>query len=415
MTKCCSKCGEEKDESEFFSNGRGGLRSDCKPCATAVSGNSRAAPTPTLAARKLQELLDANGIDVSEIGSVDKIKLYEQGFKNADGEGEVQTLASFELSPAWADGPKWQPVDRPEIKIPKRKKKSPKLGGDRTTLVLPDIQAGYWQDQDGKLWSTHDERAIDIVYQLMDWVQPGRVVMHGDNLDLPAFSDKFLSTPSFSGTTQATIDWVVEFLATLQDISPGVEIDWLEGNHEERLPRWMLRNAKEAYGLRKGRPDPEDWPVMSVPYLCRFDEFDVTYHSGYPANKVWVNDQLYVIHGNIARKNPGATAREYLQTAQHSVLYGHIHRREWAEVTRESMDGPRAILAASAGCLCKIDGAVPSVKGGVDQRTGGPIKRYEDWQQGLFVISHDAHHFQVESVPIFEGEGFFRGERFNGN
>lgn len=59
-----------------------------------------------------------------------------------------------------------------------------------------------------------------------------------------------------------------------------------------------------------------------------------------------------------------ATAHGYLATEKVSVIYGHIHRREYAARTREDRDGPKEIMAATPGCLARIDGVVPSTKGG---------------------------------------------------
>ncbi len=127
---------------------------------------------------------------------------------------------------------------------------------------------------------------------------------------------------------------------------------WIAGNHEERMPRFIASNAAAAFGLRRGNT-PESWPVLSVPYLCHFEETAIEYLPGYPASAFWINDRLRVIHGDRVNSN-GVTATKFLAREKVSVLYGHIHRREWAEITREDHDGPRTILAASPGCLARI-------------------------------------------------------------
>jgi hypothetical protein len=168
--------------------------------------------------------------------------------------------------------------------------------------------------------------------------------------------------------------------AQLRAASPEARIYWLAGNHEERLVNYLIDNAQAAFGLKRGNA-PESWPVLSVPFLCRFDEYGVEYVPGYPAGQVWVNQKLRCIHGTKAKSN-GSTAHQYLAHEKTSVLYGHVHRREWAEQTREDYDGPKTILAASAGCLARVDGAVPSTKGGIDL-DGRPLTVTENWQQGF--------------------------------
>ena len=142
---------------------------------------------------------------------------------------------------------------------------------------------------------------------------------------------------------------------------------------------------------------------MSVPYLCNLDDYGVEYLPGYPTGAHWINQRLHVIHGDKVASG-GSTAHKYLSTVKTSVIYGHIHRREWAERTRDDHDGARTILAASPGCLARIDGAVPSTRGGHDL-DGRPLYRAEDWQQGLSVVEYipGDGEFNLEMIPIRDG------------
>jgi hypothetical protein len=194
-------------------------------------------------------------------------------------------------------------------------------------------------------------------------------------------------------------------------VAPDADIVWLAGNHEERMPNYLMDNAMAAFGLRKGAA-PGSWPVMSIPSLCRLDESGIDYRTGYPASSYWINQRLRVIHGNKVASG-GSTAHKYLATEKTSVIYGHVHRREWAERTREDHDGPKTILAASPGCLARTDGAVPSTKGGVDL-DGRPLTCHEDWQQGVAVVVFEPGdgRFVYEQVPIHDGFAMWRGREF---
>jgi hypothetical protein len=69
-------------------------------------------------------------------------------------------------------------------------------------------------------------------------------------------------------------------------------------------------------------------------------------------------------------------------------------------------------MAISPGCLCRIDGAVPSVKGavGID---GRPVTYYENWQQGMAVITYKPEgSFHVDLVHIDDGKTLYRGQEF---
>jgi hypothetical protein len=126
----------------------------------------------------------------------------------------------------------------------------------------------------------------------------------------------------------------------------------------------------------------------------------------------WLNDRLKVVHGDKVASG-GSTAHKYLATEKVSVIYGHIHRREWAERTREDRDGAKTIMAASPGCLARIDGVVPSTKGGHDL-DGRPLHRSEDWQSGVAVVMFEPGdgRFVYEQVAIHDGWGSWRGQEF---
>jgi hypothetical protein len=235
-------------------------------------------------------------------------------------------------------------------------------------------------------------------------------VLVGDNLDLCEFG-KYRFTPAFARTTQAAIDRASQLCAQLRKLAPQARIIWIAGNHEERLGNFILDGAGAAFGLRRGLR-PEEWPVMSVPYLCNLDDYGVEYLPGYPTGAHWINQRLHVIHGDKVASG-GSTAHKYLSTVKTSVIYGHIHRREWAERTRDDHDGARTILAASPGCLARIDGAVPSTRGGHDL-DGRPLYRAEDWQQGLSVVEYvpGDGEFNLEMIPIRDGWARWRGRDY---
>lgn len=361
---------------------------------------------------KVADLLERNGIDVDDIGRVQRMNLWQMGYVNKDtGEAEAIDLVGVQLMPGWADGPAWPVVQpAPAVKLPARKVQPKKQTGWQTCVVLPDMQVGYFRTASNDLEPIHDERAIGVALELVRDTNPDLVVLVGDNLDACELG-KYRTTPAFQRTTQASIDRLALLCAQLRDAAPHARIVWLAGNHEERLPNYILDNAVAAYGLRKGNA-PESWPVLSVPYLCRFDEYAVEYLPGYPASSFWINDRLRVIHGDKVASG-GSTAHKYLGSEKVSVIYGHVHRREYGARTREDRDGAKEIMAASPGCLARIDGAVPSTKGGHDL-DGRPLTRIEDWQQGLSVVffEPDDGRFTYHNIAIHDGWAMWNGKEY---
>src|SRR5690606_34172910 len=129
----------------------------------------------------------------------------------------------------------------------------------------------------------HDEAAIEIALAITKAAKPSLVVMVGDNLDLPEFG-KYRLTPAFQQTTQAAIDRATQLCAAVRMAAPDARLVWLAGNHEERMPNYILDNAEAAFGLRRGNSARERWPVLSVPFLCKMDDFRIEYMPGYPAS-----------------------------------------------------------------------------------------------------------------------------------
>lgn len=362
---------------------------------------------------RLADLLERQGISVDEIGTVNRVSVYQSLTKNQDGDAEVHDLLGVQFSPSWEAGPQFDPVRQgPPVRVTVRvPKKAKNPDGYETAVILPDIQIGYFRNSDGVLEPTHDEDALAVALAIVRDVQPDKVVLVGDNVDAPEFG-KYRLSPAYALTTQASIDRATTLSAELRACAPDAEIVWLAGNHEERLVNATLDNLKAAFGLRRGNSKHE-LPVLSIPYLCRFDEYGITYLPGYPASSYWINEKIKVIHGDKVRSG-GSTAHAYLNNSKCSVLYGHIHRREWAERSRDDYDGPKTILAASPGTLARCDGSVPSTKGGLDL-DGRPLPIVEDWQQGVGVVTYEPGdgRFWYEQVAIHQGEALFRGTLYS--
>ena len=372
------------------------------------------------------KLLKEHNIKPEEVGAVRSMKIgkWQSVTKDETGEAIIHDLkgASIVLSPKWDTGPDWPVVERgPKYNIPKGKGRVRKTKGWETAVILPDIQMGYYKkslELNAQLEPIHDEQALSIALKLIEEMNPDRVVMLGDNLDFAEFG-KFLTAPTFKQLTQATIDRATLLCAQIRAAAPRAEITWIAGNHEARLSKYVQMNAEAAFGLTRGKLNEElreNWPVLSVPNLCRMDEFDIDYLPGYPESFLVINENLIIRHGDRVTSN-GSTTTKYLNDAHKSVIYGHIHRVEVAYRTRISDSGPRTIMAASPGCLCRIDGAVPSTKSGADEFGRPLMQGAENWQQGLAVVQYQPkgvgeEWFNYEQMWIYNGRGIFRGVEY---
>jgi UDP-2,3-diacylglucosamine pyrophosphatase LpxH len=365
---------------------------------------------------KLNRMLESNGIRPEDIGRVEKIRFNEyQGLVKGENGPEVVDLeaTSIVIAPKHTIAPKWPLVQQPDPVtispfhgLRRVSISSPSIY--KTAVIIPDPQFGYWRDiQTGALNPYHDETALDVVLRAIEKLDPALIIELGDIMDLPEYG-KYQQEPAFAQTTNVSLTAAYRFLARQRFLAPNAEIRFMEGNHDRRMQNYIIQNAKAAFAIQRA-DSPEEWPVMSVPYLLRLEELNVQYLPGYPANITWVNDNLACIHGAKVRSS-GSTAAAVIDDERVSVIFGHVHRIELQHKTRQTRAGGKSNFAASLGCLSKIDGTVPSTKGAVDP-FGRPVQNVENWQQAFGVVTYKEGDgpFHLEIVPIHSGQALFRG------
>lgn len=278
--------------------------------------------------------------------------------------------------PAWPVIQQAKPV---KIKLPAPS--TTPARAHKLAIKCADHQIGYRRLADGTLDPFHDQRAMDIFVMVAHRYQPDKIQILGDFLDLPSQS-RWAQEASFAQTTQPALDTAHAWLAQLRAACPATEIILIEGNHDKRMQNFVEVNALAAFGLKRAGL-PESWPVMSIPYLLRLDELNIAYVDAYPAATDWDNDTTRNIHGTRANSK-GSTTAQYIHELPHlNTWAGHTHR---TEITHHQVMGPRgeAIQSYSAnpGCMCRVDGAVPSVNGAIGA-SGTPARVVEQWQQGF--------------------------------
>lgn len=369
-------------------------------------------PSTTAMLGKLAALLERNGISVDDIGKIARINVWQGFHKDEQGEAQVVDLAGISFSPAWEQDPEWPTIQQAAPTVIRPIKAAPKTTDTRVTVILPDPQIGFRRMTDGTMIPTHDEAAIDVALQITRAARPDAIVNLGDLLDFGEWSSKFVVLPEFVLTTQPAIDAAHQFLARQRAVAPDAQMTLLAGNHDDRLGLSVTRNTMAALRLRRANA-PESWPVLSLAFLLRLDELGCDYVGAYPAGRVEIargNDTitpLIAIHGE--KLDVAKVAR----TERQSVVQGHIHRIAMHSETYEVRRRPETVVAFSPGCLCRIDGAVPSTRGGTDDITGQPYQRWENWQQGCAVVTETSDGgWSVELIPIHHGRAVWRGKEY---
>lgn len=263
--------------------------------------------------------------------------------------------------------------------------------GWKTALVLMDRQTGHHRgQQDTKIKTIHDRKAIDLAVQVAGLCKPEVLVDVGDLLDFAGIS-YFDESPGFRHVLQPALCEVAYDNARLMSAAEPEEFHIIEGNHDKRLDKKLMEDAEEMYQIKTAEAQKEGGPpAVSVPSLLNFNEMGITWHEGYPDNEFLLNDGIAIEHGDTSKSDSGGTVRYMLKynTTDYSRIVGHIHRHEFAWKTVWKGDDRRELFAGSGGALCRVDGGVPGTQ---DK---------QNWQQGLIVVHYDPDGWQHIINPI---------------
>lgn len=299
-----------------------------------------------------------------------------------------------------------------------------------TWITTPDLQCGYWMDFDGNWHSTHDERAVDLTHQIARAVADSEGLAGwldvGDYLDVAAFSTHKngpgdMSVHALNKATQRGSD-----IAGIRRhiLGPEGKLVILDGNHPIRMANQANNLMPWIVGLKRA-DDPEDeYPVLSVPFLCRFRDHGVRWINGYPGGYYRVNSNLVGMHAPVYGSQALATARKLSAVIKMSVVHGHTHRREALAVNDETDKGMRTYEIWSDGALCRVDGSVPSAKSSYNDKQDRIIASMlpddegllsENWHAGLSVVHVDQSEkglFSREAITIWGDWCMYRGVEF---
>lgn len=333
--------------------------------------------------------------------------------KNEDGIDVPTQVLNFNLSvkfaPVELKAFEFEPIKSLRIEIrdskPRDRKPQKKM---RKVLIFPDSQNGFQRDtMTGELYPFHDRRCWDLGFQMIEAWQPDDILLLGDMADL-CESGKYTSSLEMKTSMELALHELGFCLGKIRQLLPDGKIQWIPGNHEQRLEKAMLENFAEGYGVKKYNhykmPNPK-YPAMSIPFLLGLEDIGVEWLEGYPDGIVELGLGCEAFHGTKAKSEGGDTAKAYLNDGQKSCIYGHIHRNEVCWKTVYSHGQPRYKFAASPGTWAVVGGRLPGVKKRTNQ------------QNGMLLLSYDPNGYDINPLnyPIIEGEMFFDGYKLTGN
>jgi predicted phosphodiesterase len=183
---------------------------------------------------------------------------------------------------------------------------------DGLYIVEPDTHRPY-----------HCTRYQSIVYQVMEWLKPKGYVNLGDFVDWWQLStyDKDPRRVDFIEDDLALFSSHLDSVGRLLPVDGVLHI--LEGNHEDRLRRFIWANARALAGI-----------VPDVPRLLRFPERNaasdqrITWHPVANYKSCKIGDTIFH-HGHYFDKHTAVNNLTRYRGC--NLIHGHTHRVQYAE------------------------------------------------------------------------------------
>lgn len=180
----------------------------------------------------------------------------------------------------------------------------------------------------------HDVEAVRIMLNFSKWFKPNQIFILGDLIDAYALS-RFDKDPKRKNKLQLELNEAVVFLADLRHANPRAVITLTEGNHEDRLRKYLWSKAEEL----------ADLDSLQLESLLMLDKFKI--------NLVKYRDTMnyhgvLLEHGDMVRKFSAYTAKGMREKRGASGLSGHTHRM--GSTFHRDFGGD--FVWYETGCLC---------------------------------------------------------------
>lgn len=249
----------------------------------------------------------------------------------------------------------------------------------RIAVAFGDIHSPY-----------HDRVSVAITLKFCKELKPDLIIIPGDLIDFYTLS-KFDQDPRDAHTLNSELSFAYNILAEFRKTCKEMEL--IEGNHENRLNRFLLQKAKELVGLTTATGQKN---IMSVEYLLELEQLGIKFIPMVGRDAYKKYNDLFIGHYNKVSKHSAYTAKSLVEDKGVSILQNHVHRMGYYAKT--GIDG-KTLVGIENGCLCNLN------------------PRYvqnPNWQQGFTVIhlEDDGHKFTAEPVHINNHEFYYGGMHF---
>ncbi len=213
----------------------------------------------------------------------------------------------------------------------------------------------------------HDSNVVNRCFQQIKRIKPDVIVLLGDILDCYPLS-RFLKDPERTNDFQEELASTRKLIQQLRRIVPSASMYYLEGNHEQRLQKYLWNTAPQLASLKLSIPSLLELKDLGIQYIT--DQAGITTYG------------VRFCHGFMVRQNAGQTGLAHLLRFQQSCVVGHSHRL--GIVYRTSLD--KTQFACEAGCLVNPAQCEYAV--------------CADWAHGYIMLEQFGNRMIPQAIPL---------------
>jgi len=233
-----------------------------------------------------------------------------------------------------------------------------------TIFVIPDVHVPY-----------HDKRAWAVCLEALKEVNPEKVVIIGD------FAD-FYSVSQYSKDPKRVLNlkWEVARVNEELDKVSAKEVIFLEGNHEDRLRRYLQDKA------------PELFDMATIPELFHLQERGWTF---IPYGDAYFSGKVMYVH-DLGKAGKYAMFQT-LDTSGMNTVFGHSHKGGIIYQGQQNSEGHFCMNVGWLGDYKKLDYI-------------HRVKARREWRLGFGLVEEVNGLAFAEFVPIVKGSTCVRGK-----
>jgi UDP-2,3-diacylglucosamine pyrophosphatase LpxH len=235
-----------------------------------------------------------------------------------------------------------------------------------------------------------DRPSWGLTLEVMKDLKPNLVFLGGDILDCYAVS-KYDREPSRKLTLQQDLNYAYEELSKIRKaVGKEAEIVFLEGNHEQRLKKFLSSKAEELSVLE----------ALELRHLLKLDSLNIKWIDNGTRTKI---GKLWHLHGNEIAGGGANIAKSKFDKLGSNVIFGHHHKLQ--SYTKRNYEG-EVCGAWANGCLSDLQ---------------PDYAHFTDWILGFSLIDYGkTGNFNVDQVPIIKpsvnsrtASCFIRGKEYS--